>query len=233
MDLAEFKDGLSYVTEILPSLVFVLIQAGAVDICTTNGLLSDLLWEGILMQEELGYAAVVWDSATVFLTEHLSVKDSSRPSSDSISVNPELEEGLARSKKNAKYNETIHIIFPCHDSGVCDSAWRGAASSNSCNMTAVRIDLETSEGALAAAAFIEEPAAGAADACVSPNPNTPQQIQDHFVQPEDHFAQPEAAPEQLSAQTRPEAPALPQKVSLPNQKGLDSEMPPEQWKEER
>ena len=230
MDLAEFKDGLSYVTEILPSLVFVLIQAGAVDICTTNGLLSDMLWEGILMQEELGYVAVVWDSATVFLTEHLSVKDSSRPSSDSISVNLELEHEIARS--NAEYNEKIHIIFPCHDSGVCDSAWRGAASSNSCNMTAVRIDLETSEGAMAAAAFIEEPA-GSADACVSPKPNTTQQIQDHLAQPEDHLAQPEAASEQLKAQTRPEAPALPQKVSLPNQKGLDSKMPPEQWKEER
>jgi len=231
VDLAEFKDGLSYVTEILPSLVFVLIQAGAVDICTTNGLLSDMLWEGILMQEELGYVAVVWDSATVFLTEHLSVKDSSRPSSDSISVNLELEEGIARS--NAQYNETIHIIFPCHDSGVCDSAWRGAASSNSCNMKAVRIDLGISEGAMAAAAFIEEPAAGAADACVSPNPITPQQIQDHLAQPEDHLAQPEAASEQLKAQTRPEAPALPQKVSLPNQKGLDSETAPGQWKEER
>jgi len=63
----------------LPSLVFVLIQASVSDIASTNVLLSDMLWEGILAQE-LGYSAATWDSVTVFLLEQASPSSAgSRP----------------------------------------------------------------------------------------------------------------------------------------------------------
>jgi hypothetical protein len=63
----------------LPSLVFVLIQANVSDIASTNALLSDMLWEGVLAQE-LGYSAATWDSVTVFLLEQASPSSAgSRP----------------------------------------------------------------------------------------------------------------------------------------------------------
>ena len=68
----------------LPSLVFVLIQAGVSDISSTNALLSDMLWEGMLAQD-LGYCAATWDSVTAFLLEQASSSSTdSRPVSGAI-----------------------------------------------------------------------------------------------------------------------------------------------------